>query len=268
VTGRPETDAGRVEAGVLGLPDGVTACLFDLDGVLTNTAAVHNKAWTDMFDAYLRERADRLAAPFVPFDPVNDYGTYVDGKPRPDGVRDFLASRGITLPEGDPDDGPDAETVHGLGNRKNEALQRRIREDGVEVFEGSRRYLEAARDAGLRRVVVSSSANTREVLNVTGLAPLVEGWIDGITISAERLKGKPAPDTFIAGARCVGVEPPQAAVFEDALAGVAAGRAGRFGFVVGVDRVGHADALRVHGADIVVGDLAELLDDREGGARR
>jgi beta-phosphoglucomutase family hydrolase len=272
VIGGAETDAGRAGAGAgagaLGLPEGVTAGLFDLDGVLTDTAAVHNKAWTEMFDAFLRERAERNGESFVPFDPVADYARYVDGKPRPDGVRDFLASRGITLPEGKSDDGPDVETVNGLGNRKNEALLRRIREEGVEVFEGSRRYLEAARDAGLRRAVVSSSANTAEVLELTGLATLVEGWIDGLTITAEGLKGKPAPDTFLAGARCVGVEPAQAAVFEDALAGVEAGRAGGFGFVVGVDRTGHADALRAHGADIVVRDLAELLDRADGEAAR
>jgi len=234
--------------------------LFDLDGVLTNTAAVHNGAWTEMFNTYLRERADRTGEEFVAFDPWVDYPEYVDGKPRADGVRDFLASRGIHLPEGTDDDPPDVETVHGLANRKNEALLRRIDEDGVEVFEGSRRYLEAARDAGLRRAVVSSSANTRQVLEVTGLIDLVEGWIDGITIGVEGLKGKPAPETFLAGARCVGVEPAQAAVFEDALAGVEAGRGGQFGFVVGVDRIGHVDALREHGADIVVRDLAELLD--------
>jgi beta-phosphoglucomutase family hydrolase len=198
--------------------------LFDLDGVLTNTAGVHDKAWTEMFDAFLRERAEQTGGSFVAFDPSADYSLYVDGKPRPDGVRDFLASRGIRLPEGSPDDGPGVETVHGLGNRKNEALLRWIREEGVEVFEGSRRYLEAARDAGLRRVVVSSSANTAEVLEVTGLVTLVEGWIDGLSIADQGLKGKPAPDTFLARARCVGVDPPQAAVFEDALAGVAAGR--------------------------------------------
>lgn len=247
---------------MLGLPDGVVACLFDLDGVLTNTAAVHNAAWTQMFDEYLRGRAQRLGEEFVAFDPQVDYPEYVDGKPRADGVRDFLASRGIRLPEGDPDDPPGAETVQGLANRKNEEVLRRIDEDGVEVFEGSRRYLEAARDAGLRRAVVSSSANTHQVLEVTGLIDLVEGWIDGITIGVEGLKGKPAPETFLAGARCVGAEPAEAAVFEDALAGVEAGRAGRFGFVVGVDRVGHAEALRAHGADVVVRDLAELLDQR------
>ncbi len=245
---------------MLGLPEGVTACLFDLDGVLTDTAAVHAKAWTELFDGYLRERAERTGEPFVPFDPRGDYVAHVDGKPRQDGVRDFLASRGIVLAEGDPDDPPGTETVHGLGNRKNEALLRAIDRDGVEVFEGSRRYLRAARDAGLRRVVVSSSANTQQVLEVTGLAEYVEGRIDGLTLRAEGLRGKPAPDTFLAGARCAGVEPAQAAVFEDALAGVEAGRAGRFGYVVGVDRVGQAEALRAHGADVVVSDLAELLD--------
>jgi beta-phosphoglucomutase family hydrolase len=252
-------DPGRTRR--LGLPDTVTAGLFDLDGVLTDTAALHDKAWQATFDAFLRERAERTGEPFVPFDPVADYAAYVDGKPRADGVRDFLASRVITLPEGNADDGPQAETVNGLANRKNQAVLRLIREEGVEVFPGSRRYLEAARDAGLRRVVVSSSANTAEVLRVTGLVALVEGWIDGLAIAAHGLKGKPAPDSFLAGARCVGVEPAQAAVFEDALAGVAAGRAGGFGFVVGVDRTGQAEALREHGADIVVGDLAELLDD-------
>ncbi len=251
---------------MLGLPDGITACLFDLDGVLTDTAAVHNKAWTEMFNEFLRQRAQAAGEEFVPFDPQDDYTKYVDGKPRSDGVRDFLASRGITLPEGDPGDSPGAETVNGLGNRKNEALLRTIEEDGVEVFEGSRRYLRAARDVGLRRVVVSSSANTETVLEVTGLAEYVEGRIDGVTLRTQPgLRGKPAPDTFIAGARCVGVDPAQSAVFEDALAGVAAGRAGGFGYVVGVDRVGQADALREHGADVVVADLAELLDDQERG---
>ena len=247
---------------MLGLPDHVIACLFDLDGVLTDTAAVHNAAWTEMFDAYLRERAERSGEEFVAFDPEVDYPTYVDGKPRADGVRDFLASRGIRLPEGTADDPQDAETVHGLANRKNAALLHRIDEDGVTVFEGSRRYLEAARDAGLRRAVVSSSANTRQVLEVTGLVDLVEGWIDGITIGVEGLKGKPSPETFLAGARCVGVEPAQAAVFEDALAGVQAGHGGKFGYVVGVDRVGQAEQLLALGADVVVRDLAELLDRR------
>ena len=244
---------------MLGLPDSVTACLFDLDGVLTRTATVHGAAWTETFDSYLRERSARTGEPFVPFDPHTDYIAHVDGKPREAGVRDFLASRGITLPEGSPDDPPDAETVAGIGNRKNRLLLEIIERDGVEVFEGSRRYLEAARDAGLRRAVVSSSANTVQVLEVTGLADLVETRVDGVTARERGLRGKPAPDTFLAAARDLGVEPGQAAVFEDALAGVAAGRAGAFGLVVGVDRVGQADDLRRHGADVVVSDLAELL---------
>nr|WP_205709275.1 beta-phosphoglucomutase family hydrolase [Kineococcus siccus] len=248
----------------MGLPDGVTACLFDLDGVLTDTAAVHDAAWTATFDAYLAARAEATGEPFVPFDPAADYAAHVDGKPRAAGVRDFLASRGIELPEGSPQDPPDqpwdAATVAGLGNRKNADLAERIRTDGVDVYEGSRRFLLAARDAGLRRAVVSSSANTRQVLEVTGLAELVEARIDGVTLRERGLAGKPAPHTFLAGAEALGVAPGQAAVFEDALAGVEAGRTGAFGVVVGVDRLGHADALREHGADVVVADLAELLD--------
>lgn len=247
---------------MLGLPKGVVACLFDLDGVLTDTAVVHNTAWTEMFDAYLRQRAERTDEQFVSFDPAADYTAHVDGKPRADGVRDFLASRGIMLPDGDPDDGPEVESVHGLGRRKNELLLRAIERDGVMVFEGSRRYLQAARNAGLRRAVVSSSANSAQVLEVTGLAEYVECRIDGLTLRSEGLRGKPAPDAFLAGASCLGVEPAQAAVFEDALSGVAAGRAGRFGYVVGVDRADHADALRAYGADVVVDDLARLLDDQ------
>jgi beta-phosphoglucomutase family hydrolase len=242
---------------VLGLPDGVLACLFDLDGVLTNTAAVHAVAWQHTFDDFLREREGPA---FRPFDKQSDYERYVDGKPREDGVRDFLASRGITLAEGAPEDPATAPTVHGLGNRKNEELTRRIAEDGVEVFEGSRRYLQAARQAGLRRIVVSSSANTALVLRTTGLDEYVEGRIDGVTLAERQLPGKPAPDSFLAGAELAGVGPDQAAVFEDALAGVAAGRAGGFGYVVGVDRVDQAAELRAHGADLVVQDLAELLD--------
>jgi len=239
---------------VLGLPEGLTACLFDLDGVLTDTAAVHAKAWTETFDAFLADRGGQQ-----PFDPRADYDAYVDGRRREDGVRAFLASRGIELPEGSPDDPPAAATVYGLGNRKNELLLRRIATDGVRVYEGSRRYLQAARDAGLRRAVVSSSANTAQVLAVTDLADLVELRVDGVTAREQSLAGKPAPDTFLRAAELLGVEPGQAAVFEDALAGVQAGRAGRFGLVVGVDRVGQAAALREHGADVVVGDLAELL---------
>jgi beta-phosphoglucomutase family hydrolase len=245
---------------VLGLPDGTRACLFDLDGVLTKTAVVHNAAWKEMFDAYLRERSRRTGEPFVPFDPGRDYDEYVDGKPRADGTRSFLASRRIELPEGSEDDPPSAETVHGLGTRKNEIVLRRIREDGVEAYEGSVRYVRAARDAGLRRAVVSSSANCRDVLIAAGIEDLFEARIDGVWAGREHLRGKPAPDTFLAAARALGLGPQAAAVFEDALAGVEAGRAGRFLFVVGVDRTGQADALKKHGADIVVTDLAELMD--------
>jgi beta-phosphoglucomutase family hydrolase len=246
--------------GVLGLPDDTRACLFDLDGVLTKTAVVHAAAWKRMFDEYLKARAERTGDEFVPFDSDADYGEFVDGKPRYDGVRSFLASRGIELPEGEPDDPPSAETVCGLGNRKNELVQHLIQEQGVEAYKGSIRYLEAARKVSLRRAVVSSSSNCREVLIAAGIEDYFEARIDGIVAERDHLKGKPAPDTFLAGAKALGVDRSQAAVFEDALAGVEAGRAGDFGCVVGVDRVGHAEALREHGADIVVSDLAELLE--------
>ena len=244
---------------MLGLPEGVRACLFDLDGVLTDTASVHRKAWKVMFDDYLRRWAQRTGEPFVAFDEGADYQTYVDGKKREDGVRSFLASRGIQLPDGDPGDDPAAETVHGLGNRKNELFQRTLREDGVHVFPGSRRYLEAVSEARLGVAVVSSSANTKEVLEVTGLDKFVAHRVDGVTMRDEGLAGKPAPDSFLRAAELLGVNADQAAVFEDAVAGVQAGRDGHFAFVVGVDRVGHADALRRNGADVVIADLAELL---------
>jgi beta-phosphoglucomutase family hydrolase len=230
---------------MLGLPDGVTACLFDLDGVLTKTAVVHAKAWKQMFDEYLREQGDDR-----PFDEHDDYDTYVDGKPRDAGVRDFLASRGIHVDEAE---------VKRLGDKKNDLVLDLIKRDGVEAYEGSVRYLKAARDAGLRRAVVSSSHNCRDVLVAAGIEEYLEERVDGLVADAEHLKGKPAPDTFLEGARRLGVEPAQAAVFEDALAGVEAGRAGSFGHVIGVDRVGQRDALAQHGADVVVDDLAELL---------
>jgi beta-phosphoglucomutase family hydrolase len=244
----------------LSLPPTIRACLFDLDGVLTQTAKVHAAAWKEMFDAYLRARAERLGEPFVPFDSGHDYDEYVDGKPRMDGVRSFLTSRGITLPEGDPKDPPTAETVSGLGNRKNELVLAMIRRDGVEVYEGSVRFVRALRDAGVHRAVVSSSANCRQVLESAGIADLFEVRVDAIVATRKHLSGKPAPDTFLAAGEMLGVPPAEAAVFEDALAGVEAGRAGNFGLVVGVDRVGQADALRAHGADVVVSDLAELFE--------
>jgi beta-phosphoglucomutase family hydrolase len=244
---------------MLGLPDTIRACLFDLDGVLTQTAKVHAAAWKAMFDDYLKSRAQRTGEQFRPFDDVRDYDDFVDGRPRYDGVRAFLQSRHIELPEGSLDDPPSAETIHGLGNRKNEIVLGMIRKDGVEPYAGSVRYVNAVRDAGLARAVVSSSTNTRDVLRAAGMADEFDHVVDGVVAEREQLQGKPAPDTYLAGARELDVKPGAAAVFEDALAGVQAGRAGAFGFVVGVDRVGQADALREHGADIVVKDLAELL---------
>jgi len=244
------------------LPEDQRACLFDLDGVLTETAKIHSKAWKQMFDAYLRGRAEREGEDFVEFDAGEDYNDYVDGKPRYDGVRSFLASRGIELPEGSEDDQPDAESVCGLGNRKNQLVLELMKRDGVQAYPGSVRFVEAARDAGLRRAVVSSSANCEAVLRAAGIEELFEERIDGVVAKREELRGKPAPDTYLAAAKALGVEPAAATVFEDALSGVEAGRAGDFGFVVGVDRVHHADALREHGASVVVTDLAELLADR------
>ena len=241
---------------MLGLPEHVRAGLFDMDGVLTRTATVHAAAWKQMFDEFLQAREGPT---FRPFDAVEDYQKYVDGKPRHDGVRDFLASRAVNLPDGSPDDDPSQMTNCGLGNRKNVLLHQVIEEHGVEVYEGSVRYLEAARNAGLRRIVVSSSANTEEVLRAARLSELVEGRIDGQTLATHHLKGKPAPDGFLAGASLAGVRPGEAAVFEDSLAGVEAGRNGGFGYVVGVDRLGQRQALLEHGADVVFGDLSELL---------
>ncbi len=250
---------------MLGLPDGARACLFDLDGVLTSTARVHAAAWKEMFDAYLRTRSRRTGEPFVPFDAERDYDEYVDGKPRLDGTRSFLQSRGISLPEGHPDDPPGSETVHGLSRRKNDLVLEKIRSGGVEAYEGSVRYLQEVTRAGLARAVVSSSANCHDVLVAAGIEGFFDARVDGVVAEREHLAGKPAPDTFLAAARALGVEPAEAVVFEDALAGVEAGRAGGFGRVIGVDRVGQAAELRAHGADLVVRDLAELIEE---GARR
>ena len=244
---------------VLGLPPHVTTCLFDLDGVLTQTALVHNAAWTQTFDAFLQTWSAQRGETFVPFDPGSDYHRYVDGRQRADGVRTFLASRGIILPEGTPDDGPNAETVNGIGNRKNELVLQKIREGAVQVYPGSVEYLKAAKAAGLRRAVVSASANCKDVLEAAGIADLLEVRVDGVTAREQHFPGKPAPDTFLYGAALLNTPPENCAVFEDAQAGVAAGRAGAFGIVVGVDRVGQREALLAHGADIVVDDLSELL---------
>jgi beta-phosphoglucomutase family hydrolase len=242
---------------VLGLPDSIRACLFDLDGVLTRTATVHFAAWKRTFDEFLRAHE-----PGAPEFSQLDYNRYVDGKPRADGVRDFLASRGITLPEGAPGDGPDAATVQGIATRKNELVLRELEEHGVEVYPGSVRYLRAVKDAGLATAIVTASANGKQVIEAGGFADLIDTRVDGIVAAQEKLRGKPQPDTFLAGARRLGVEPAQAVVFEDALSGVAAGRAGGFGYVVGVDRVGQAAQLSEHGADVVVRDLAELLEEQ------
>ncbi|MGA5325592.1 HAD family hydrolase [Streptomyces griseoincarnatus] len=241
----------------LGLPEDIEACLFDLDGVVTRTAVVHAAAWKEMFDAFLRERDGEGFAPFT----AADYDAYVDGRPRADGVRTFLASRGIELPAGGPDDPPAAATVHGLGNRKNELLLARIRTDGVEPYASTLAYLHAVRARGLRTAIVSSSANCRDVLRSIDAEDLFDVRIDGVVAAGRGLPGKPAPDTFLAAAAELGVEPARAAVFEDALAGMDAGRAGKFGYVVGVDRVGQAEALYAHGADTVVTDLSELGGD-------
>jgi beta-phosphoglucomutase family hydrolase len=230
-----------------------------MDGVVTRTATVHDAAWKEMFDDFLREHAARAGGKFVPFDPVTDYDEYVDGKPRLDGTRAFLRSRSIGLPEGSPDDEPGTWTIAGLSNRKNDLVLKVLERDGVEVYDGSLRYLTAVRAAGLRTAIVSSSANTEQVLAAAGISGLFEVRVDAHVAQEHGLHGKPAPDTFVAAASMLGLAPATAAVFEDALAGVEAGRAGEFGLVVGVDRVGQAAQLRAHGADVVVQDLADLL---------
>ena len=243
------------------VPAGITTCLFDLDGVLTQTAKVHAQAWKEMFDDFLRDWSERIGEPFHEFDRPTDYDEYVDGKPRLDGVQSFLMSRGIDVPWGSPSDPPEAETVHGLGTRKNDLVLELIGRQGVQPYVGSVRFAEVARDRGLRRAVVSSSTNCRDVLAAAGIDHLFEEIMDGTIAEREGLAGKPAPDTFLAAGRLLGAEPSEAAVFEDAQAGVEAGRAGNFGWVVGVDRTGQAEALRSRGADVVVQDLAELLED-------
>jgi len=246
----------------LRLPAGIVACLFDLDGVLTDTAQLHAAAWKETFDAVLKGWTAPDGKAPSPFDVRADYAAHVDGKPREDGVRSFLASRGIELPEGSPQDSPTADTVHGVGRRKNAIVRRLMDERGVVAYEGSVRFLAAAREAGLRSALVTSSENASAVLRAAGLDGAFDARVDGATAHALGLAGKPAPDVFLEAARRLGVAPAHAAVFEDALAGVAAGRDGRFGLVVGVDRSGREEELRSAGADLVVGDLEELLGGR------
>jgi beta-phosphoglucomutase family hydrolase len=255
-----ESNAQGGRRAELGLPPSVRACLFDLDGVLTRTAAVHAQAWKRAFDELLRARSASTGEPYVEFDAVREYDLYVDGKPREDGIRSFLAARGIHLPQGAEDDPPTAPTVHGLARRKNDLLLELLEREGVHVYPGSVRYVRAVRERGLATAVVTSSQNCAEVLAAAGIGDLFDARVDGLTAAAEHLRGKPAPDTYLAAARALSAAPAEAAVFEDALAGVEAGRAGGFGLVVGVDRAGQADLLRRHGADRVVGDLADLLE--------
>jgi len=245
---------------MFGLPDKVAACLFDMDGVVTQTAVVHAAAWKEMFDEFLRARAESTGTPFVPFDSHAEYDAYVDGKPRLDGTRSFLESRGIDLPEGTPDDPPGTPTLYGLSNRKNNLVLAKIAAGGVQVYQGTISYIRSVKDKGISTAVVSASANTVQILHAAGIEGLFDVRVDGVIAKQRGLRGKPAPDTFLAAAEALGVTADRAAVFEDAQAGVAAGRAGGFALVVGVDRVGQAEALREHGADIVVKDLAELLD--------
>jgi beta-phosphoglucomutase family hydrolase len=234
-----------------GLPPGMRACLFDLDGVLTKTAALHAEAWKQLFDDYLRERALATGTPFVAFDAATDYDRYVDGKLRIDGARSFLVSRNLRLPESQ---------VAALAQRKDKFFLGLLKKKRVETYEGSVRYVEAVRTGGLKTAVVTASRHGRQVLGAAELSALFDVRIDGVTAGAEHLAGKPAPDSYLAAARALGVPPSQAAVFEDAIAGVEAGRAGHFGYVVGVDRAGQAGALRQHGADVVVSDLSLLLE--------
>ena len=251
---------------MFGLPDGVAACLFDMDGVVTKTAIVHAAAWKQMFDDFLRERAKETGTEFVPFDSDHDYGNYVDGKPRLDGTKSFLESRGIDLPEGSPDDKPGTPTIKGLSNRKNDLVLVKLEENGVQVYDDTITYIKAVRDGGLATAIVSSSANTRQVLDVAKIADLFDVRVDAQYAKEHNLHGKPAPDTFLAAAKVLNVPAKQAVVFEDAQSGVAAGHAGHFALVVGVDRVNQAEALREHGADVVVEDVTDLLK-QDGGAR-
>ncbi|HVC14152.1 MAG TPA: beta-phosphoglucomutase family hydrolase [Acidimicrobiales bacterium] len=244
----------------LRLPEAISACLFDLDGVVTRTAGLHAAAWKEAFDEFLERRSRRTSENFVPFDQVSDYDEYVDGRPRLDGARTFTRARGIELPVGTPEDPAECSTLYGIANHKNAVVLAMMKTRGVEVYPGSRRFLEVARRRALSTAVISSSANARAVLEAAGLEGFFDACVDGIVAMEAHLAGKPAPDTYLEAARRLHVAPRNAAVFEDALAGVEAGRAGGFGLVVGVDRTGQRAELAAHGADVVVDDVAELID--------
>jgi beta-phosphoglucomutase family hydrolase len=250
----PESRSKRINR------DRYDAVLFDLDGVITNTAGLHATCWKQMFDEYLRKRAEQRGEAFRPFEVATDYRLYVDGKPRFAGVADFLSSRGIQLPEGNPDDPAELETVCGLGNRKNDLVNELIQRVGVEPYEGSVRFIHQLRRNGFKIAVVTSSQNCPLVLKAAKLDSLFHVRIDGNTIEAERLAGKPAPDTYLMAARLLAVEPARAVVIEDAISGVEAGSNGNFGLVIGVARKGNAEELKHHGAHLVVNDLGELVD--------
>ena len=255
----------RATARTVGLPLDVRACLFDLDGVLTASAEIHAAAWRDSINDFLSRRLEQTGerfGPFRPFSTRRDYYRYLHGKPRLVGAHAFLASRGIKLPEGHPDDSVDAETVFGLANRKNQAFQRRLESEGVRAFAGALQYLEAAREAGMKCAVISASANTEGVLERSGLAPMIDRVVDGNLIRSGDLETKPAPDTIITACELLGVEASEAATFETTLVGVDASRTAGVAFAVAIDRAGRAEALRDHGAQNVVSDLVELLDPR------
>lgn len=249
------TERERIDLGPL------RALLFDLDGVVTKTAKVHAAAWKRLFDDYLSRRARDSGKPVTPFDAVADYQRYVDGKPRQEGAESFLRSRGIELPMGQPDDGPDVETVNGLANRKDHYFTEALEQHGVDVFDGTIRFIREARARGMRTAIVSSSRNCAKVVAKAGLTSLFDARVDGIDLRDQHLKGKPAPDTYVEAGRRVGTAPDRAAIFEDAIAGVEAGHAGGFRVVVGIGQGDHGAALRAHGATLVVADLGavELL---------
>jgi len=255
----------RATARTLGLPPEVRACLFDLDGVLAGSDEIHAAAWGESINDFLSRRFERAGerfGPLRPFSARRDYYRYLHGKPRIAGAHAFLASRGIRLPEGRPDDSIDAETVYGLTNHKNEAFQRRLEQEGIHAFAGSMHYLDTAREAGVRCAVISASANTEAILDRSGLAPRIDRIVDGNVIRARDLEGKPAPDTILVACGLVGVPPDQAAIFETTIDGLEAGRGARVAVAIGVDRAGRAETLHAHGAQLVVSDLVDLLDPR------